>query len=321
MKFKHSVVSLLALACGIAAWASPVKVTMNTTSPTMVLTAKGSEEKIETGTPTSRVYEFDVPAGEYVLTAYATNGTTVNGTIELEVPDSETVTEFKVLTCTAYVTNKTDGVAWTVDNGDYTLNVEVNTREGDAVKQTYGKSTTAGRNTFLALNGNSYYAEFIPSKQHADEGYMTLTRTGTLTFGATVSGAIPMASFITVTVPDDAQIQIGTKKTHFIDFILSEPMETEAKNGNKVLKYKLPENATYNYRTWKEGGLTYGGYFTASSDPAKQPDLTFTDEMYAAHDPAAINHDVQSNQGYETGDIFVNVNERGPQDDECRGYF
>lgn len=311
MKIKHLAVTLLSVVSGFAASATPVKVTMNSVSTTMSLTAKGSDEKIETGTPTNRVYEFDVPAGEYVLTAYATNGTTVNGTIELEVPDSETVTEFKVLTCTAYVTNKTDGVAWTVDNGDYTLNVEVNTREGDAVKQTYGKSTTAGRNTFLALNGNSYYAEFIPSKQHADEGYMTLTRTGTLTFGATVSGAIPMASFITVTVPDDAQIQIGTKKTHFIDFILSEPIETEAKNGNKVLKYKLPENATYNYRTWKEGGLTYGGYFTASSDPAKQPDLTFTDEMYAAHDPAAINNDVQSNQGYETGDIFVNVNERG----------
>lgn len=311
MKFKHSAVSLLALACGIAAWGSPVKVTMNATSTTMVLTAKGSDEKIETGAPKNRVYEFDVPAGEYVLTAYASNGTTVNGTIELEVPDSETVTEFSVLTCTAFVTNKTDGVAWTVDNGDYTLNVEVNTREGKAVKQTYGKSTTAGRNTFLALNGNSYYAEFIPSKKHADEGYMTLTKLATLTYGATVSGAIPMESFITVTVPEDAWIQIGAKKAHFIDFILSEPIATETKNGNKVLKYRLPEKSTYNYRTWKKDGLTYGGYFTTNTDASKLPDLTFTNEMYAAHAPAAINHDVKSNKGYETGDIFVNVNERG----------
>lgn len=311
MKFKHSAVSLLALACGIAAWASPVKVTMNTTSPTMALTAKGSDEKIETGAPANRVYEFDVPAGEYVLTAYASNGTTVNGTIELEVPEASTETEFKILTCTAYVTNKTDGVAWTVDNGDYTLNVEVNTREGKAVKQTYGKSTTAGRNTFLALNGNSYYAEFIPSKKHADEGYMTLTKSGTLTYGVTVSGAIPMASFVTVTVPDDAEIQVAFKKVHFTDFVLYEPVATDIKGGNKLLKYRLPEKTVFNYRTWKKNGLTYGGYFTTNTDASKLPDLTFTDEMYAAHDPAAINHDVKSNQGYETGDIFVNVNERG----------
>lgn len=311
MKIKHLAVTFLSVVCGFAASATPVKVTMNSVSTTMSLTAKGSDEKIETGTPTNRVYEFDVPAGEYVLTAYASNGTTVNGTIELEVPDSETVTEFSVLTCTAYVTNKTDGVAWTIDNGDYTLNVEVNTREGKAVKQTYGKSTTAGRNTFLALNGNSYYAEFIPSKKHADEGYMTLTKSATLTYGATVSGAIPMESFITVTVPDDAEIQIAFKKVHFTDFVLYEPVSTDVKGGNKVLKYRLPEKTVFNYRTWKKDGLTYGGYFTTNTDASKLPDLTFTDEMYAAHDPAAINHDVQSNQGYETGDIFVNVNERG----------
>lgn len=311
MKFKQSAVSLLALACSVAASATPVKVTMNSTSTTMVLTAKGSEEKIETGAPTSRVYEFDVPAGEYVLTAYATDGTTVNGIIELEVPDSETVTEFSVLTCTAYVANKTDGVAWTVDNGDYTLNVEVNTREGDAVKQTYGRSITAGRNTFLALNGNSYYVEFIPGKQHADEGYTTLKKMGTLTANVNVYGTIPVATYLTVTVPENAEIQIGEKKVHFTDFIITAPEETLISNGTKQLKYRVGNGMQYNYRTWKEGGLTYGGYFTASSDPAKQPDLTFTNEMYAAHDPAAINHDVQSNQGYETGDIFVNVNERG----------
>lgn len=311
MKLKHLSLFLLSVVCGLAASATPVKVTMNNTSHTMSLTAKGSETKIETGEPTSRVYTFDVPAGVYVLTAYASNGTTVNGTIEIEVPDATEETEFKVLTCTAYVTNKTDNKTWTIDNGDYTFNVEVNTREGKRVNQTYGNSTTAGRNTFLALNGNSYYAEFIPSQKHVEEGYMTLSKMGTLTFGATVSGAIPMESFITVSVPEDAEIQLATKKSHFVDFILSEPIETETKNGNKILKYRVPENTEYNYRTWREGGLTYGGYFTTNTDATKLPDLTFTNEMYAAHSPNAINHDVQSNRGYETGDIFVNVNERG----------
>lgn len=128
---------------------------------------------------------------------------------------------------------------------------------------------------------------------------------------ASLSGAEAKYCEVTITIPEDAEIQLGSKKAHYVDFALYEPQSTERANGNKMVKYSLTENSTVNYRTWKEGGLTYAGYFTVSSDPTKQPDLTFTEEMYTAHHPKTANHDVTSNNGYETGDIFGNVNERG----------
>ncbi|MDE6334408.1 MAG: hypothetical protein K2L77_07150, partial [Muribaculaceae bacterium] len=75
--------------------------------------------------------------------------------------------------------------------------------------------------------------------------------------------------------------------------------------------YKLAYGQVYNYRTWREGGLTQGGYFTMAEDATKRPELKFTDSDYKAFDPKQINHDVKSNLGYETGNIFVNINERG----------
>lgn len=119
------------------------------------------------------------------------------------------------------------------------------------------------------------------------------------------------AAEITVTVPEGAEVQIGTKKAHYVDFTFTEPESATVTDGMKVLKFNLQDNSKYNYRIMKEGCLTYAGYFTTVSDPAKQPDLTFTDETLAAHSPKTVNHDVNSNQGFETGDIFVNVNERG----------
>lgn len=313
MKTKTILTTFLTLAAFSTALATEVKVTMNAVSPTMTLTSKSSGDNIETGSPQSRAYTFNAPDGSYTLTAYGTDGTTVNGNIDIEINGSNT--QFSVLTCTAYCTNRNaDNTTWSVADGDYTFRVEVTTRDGEKVVQTPGNSVTAGRNTFLALNGCSYYAEFIPSKEHSDEGYLTMTKGGTLTYNATVSGAMVKAAEVTVTIPEYAEIQLGTKKAHYVDFIIAEPSATETKNGSKVITYRLPENSVYNYRTWKEGGLTHGGYFTVSSDPAKQPDLTFTSEMYATRNPKTVNHDVNSNQGYETGDIFVNVNERGYKD-------
>lgn len=248
MKTKTILTTFLTLAAFSTALATEVKVTMNAVSPTMTLTSKSSGDNIETGSPQSRAYTFNASDGSYTLTAYGTDGTTVNGNIDIEINGSNT--QFSVLTCTAYCTNRNaDNTTWSVADGDYTFRVEVTTRDGEKVVQTPGNSVTAGRNTFLALNGCSYYAEFIPSKEHSDEGYLTMTKGGTLTYNATVSGAMVKAAEVTVTIPEDAEIQLGTKKAHYVDFIIAEPSATETKNGSKVITYRLPENSVYNYRT------------------------------------------------------------------------
>ena len=299
-----SIMALIMFAVNIANAAS-VKVEMNSTSPTMSLAEKTTGDAVAVGEPSGKIYSFDVAPGVYVLTAYGTKDATVNGTIELNVTD-EAEQEFKVLTNTIYATNSD----WVVDT-DYTIEVTVSTREG--VKQiiTIGNSITANRKTFLALNGNSYYAQLIPSETHQAEDYMTLYKQGTLTGGINISGAIPQGADYTITVPADAEFSLGMKFSHFIAFTKVEPKSVENEGSNKKLTYRLANSQVYNYRTWKKDGLTQAGYFTMNLDEAKRPVLAFTDADYEAFGPKTIKHDVQWNGGYETGDIFVNINERG----------
>ncbi len=287
-------------------FAANVKVAMNSTSKTMTLADKATGTAVEVGAPNGTNYEFETAPGTYVLTAYASDGTTINGTIEITVKDAAEQQLFTVLTCTAYATNS----GWAEGN-DYTLAVDVNSREGVKQVITIGNSTTAGRKTFLALNGNSYYASFIPSTAHEAEGYMTLYKAGTLTGGVNVSGAIAMGGDYTVTLPANADFELAMKFTHFTDFTKVEPTSTNVSGSTKTIIYRLANSQVYNYRTWREGGLTQGGYFTMNTDATKCPTLSFTDADYSAFGAKTIKHDVAWNGGYETGDIFVNINERG----------
>lgn len=317
--------------CGMAAFsmvalATPVKITMNATSQTMTLTdSRGN--KVETGNPENRVYSFNADPGSYTLTAYDKNGTTVNGTIILNVLENsgsifgddlddqykdgiDDVNQFTIITCTAYVTNKQENTNtnWNLEDGDYMLDVKVNTREGKKIETTQGVSSTAGRYTFLALNGNSYTVAFVPSEEHKAEGYMTLYKNGTLTANVNVSGAIPQGAPFSISVPKDAEFRLGMKFTHFTDFTPVDYDEVENSDNGKTYKYTLAKGQIYNYRTWKNNGLTNAGYFTMSADESKRPSISFTENDYARHDPKAINHSPHSNNGYETGDIFLNIN-------------
>jgi len=298
--------SLLTVLIGLSSsvFAVDVTVTMNTTSKTMSLVNKATDAAVEVGEPTSNKYSFAADAGTYVLTAYGSDGTTVNGTIELNITEEDK--DFTVLTCTAYASN----TGWK-EGTDYTFAVDVNTREGVKQVITIGNSTTAGRKTFLALNGNSYYASFIPNAAHQAEGYMTLYKGGTLTAGVNVNGAIPMGADYIVTLPADAELYLGIKFAHFLKFQEIEPTKTKINGGNKEITYRLADSQCYNYRTWREGGLTQAGNFYMNTDATKRPQLAFTAADYATFGQKTIKHDVQWNGGYETGDIFVNINERG----------
>ena len=292
--------------------ANPVIVKMNAVSRTMTIKPVDTDETIEIGTPSiSYEYSLELNPGKYEVTGYGTDGNTVNGKIMINVTDSLTTQQFTVITCTAYVTNKLENgsTPWNIENGDYALKVKVNTREGEKIEQTPGTSVTANRYTFLALNGNSYNVAFEPSEKHQAEGYMTLYRGGTLTANVNVTGAIPVGGDFSITIPAEAELEVGMKFTHFTDFTRIEPKSVENAKGGKTYNYILANGQVYNYRTWKSGGLTHGGYFTMNAtDSSKCPIISFIDSDYAKADPKAINHSPQSNNGYETGDLLLNIN-------------
>lgn len=290
--------------------ANTVTVKMNSTTKTMQLRSSATGEIVDVGTPSNNIYTFPAEPGRYELTGFASDGKTENGMIGIVVTDS-IEQQFTILTNTVYATNKkADNSQWIFDE-DYTMVVEVNTREGEKITSIPGNSTTAGRKTFLAMNGNSYYVSLIPNEDWQKEGYMPLYKSGTLTAGVTVSGAIPMGADYSISVPSDAELSLGLKFTHFTVFRNVAPESVENKDGKKVYNYRLASGQVYNYRTWMNGGLTQAGHFTMNADETKRPVLDFTEESYKTFDPLGINHSVHSNLGYETGDIFVNINPQG----------
>ena len=311
---KKLLLSLAAvLACCMSIQSANVNVTvkMNTTSPWMALVDKATGDTLDVGEAVDRIYTLDLPAGVYVLSAYAKDSTTINGTIELNVSEDSVQQEFSILTNTVYATNKhEDKTNWEADK-DYTISVDVSSREGERMVVTLGNSVTAGRKTFLALVGNSYYVSLIPNEEHQAEGYMTNDRSGTLTAGITVSGAIPMGGDYIATIPADAEMFIGKKFSHFTNFTKVESVKTIIEGDTKKVHYRLADNQVYNFRTWKPGGLTQAGYFTMDIDGGENSYLKFSASSYEAFGPKTIKHDVNWNGGYETGNILVNINERG----------
>jgi hypothetical protein len=305
---RYFTMTALSLVCAYAANAAQVQVTMNSTSTTMSLKDKATGEAVAVGEATSKKYSFEANTGTYVLTGYANDGKTVNGTIEIDITDDAEQT-FTVQTPTVYATN-TDWVYGT----DYTISVSVSAKDGNKRVITMGdtstNSSTVGK-TFLALNGDSYIAYYTPSESRQAEGYVESFNTGTLTNSNTFTKKIPLGGDYTVTVPADAEFTLGYKTSHFVKFTDVAPTATENAGDVKKITYHLAESQMYNFRTWKSGGLTNAGYFTMSTDAAKRPTLVFTDADYAAKDPKAYNHDYTANNGYETGNILVNVNERG----------
>lgn len=311
---KKLLLSLAAvLVCCMSIQSANVNVTvkMNTTSPWMALVNKATGDTLDVGEAVDRIYTLDLPAGVYVLSAYAKDSTTINGTIELNVSEDSVQQEFSILTNTVYATNKhEDKTNWEADK-DYTISVDVSTREGERMVVTLGNSVTAGRKTFLALVGNSYYVSLIPNEEHQAEGYMTNDRSGTLTAGVTISGAIPMGGDYIATIPADAEMFIGKKFSHFTNFTKVESVKTVIEGDMKKVHYRLADNQVYNFRTWKPGGLTQAGYFTMDIDGGENSYLKFSASSYEAFGPKTIKHDVNWNGGYETGNILVNINERG----------
>ncbi|MBR5053013.1 MAG: DUF4465 domain-containing protein [Bacteroidaceae bacterium] len=258
---------------------------------------------VEVGEPTSNKYTFDVPHGSYLLTATAADGTTVSGTIQLDV-DAEH-TSFSIYSVEVRVKNS----GW-VYGTDYTFDLKVTTKEGDEVNTTIG-DYTSGNKMFLVFSGNTYYLDVIPSEARQAEGYLPATYSGTVTFNPTVQAEVPMSVMYSVTVPAEATFFLGTKTAHFVKFKEVAPESVTTEGEGKVYTFKLADKQVYNYRVSQEGKYTQGGLFTMSTDETKRPELVFTDADMEAKDPKYIDHDVNSNSKYNVGDLFLNINPAG----------
>lgn len=291
----------LALLSTYNAYATQVEVTMNAKSKLIKsLVNKATNETVEVGEPASgNKYSFDAPDGSYLLTATAADGETVSGTIQLDIDADHTT--FAIFSPEITVKNS-DWVYGT----DYTFNLKVKTKEGAVVNTTMGEYTS-GKKMFLVFSGNTYYLDLIPSDARQAEGYLTASYTGTVTFNASVNAEAPMSAAYSITVPAGATLFLGTKTAHFVKFKEVAPESVEG----GVYTFKLADKQQYNYRVSQPGKLTHAGIFTMSIDETKRPELTFTDADLSAKEPTFIDHDVTSNNGYNVGDLFLNINPAG----------
>ncbi|MGN0238231.1 MAG: hypothetical protein ACI4AK_09155 [Lepagella sp.] len=114
---------------------------------------------------------------------------------------------------------------------------------------------------------------------------------------------------VSVNIPEEATFTLGVKSRHYVDFTTVDPTEITTQDGTKTLSYALTSGAVYNYRTSMPEKLTQAGYFTAGASGITT--LQFAPSDYEVISPKMVCHSVDSNQGYETGDIYLNINPRG----------
>lgn len=297
-----------------------VTVTMNATTKTMTLVDKQTNNPVEVGDPDNLTYTLNLNPGTYVLTGINKDGTTVQGTIEMEVT-SEAEQAFTICTVTSIkATNKN----W--ENGvDYTIeDFSCRSREGKVIPITLGESTTAGAKACLVFYGNSFNCTFHPSATHITEGYMDSYGSATVTATPTVTAAIPMGGNFSIDFPKDAHCMVfrklggsnGSGSIHYVPF---EPIATTDSTAGHI-ELRLADANTYNYRLWKEGKMTKAGkfvYYIGSSydgkvweEGAQCNHFTFTDADLQ-ESSKYFNHDTSDGKGANVANILLNINERG----------
>lgn len=118
-------------------------------------------------------------------------------------------------------------------------------------------------------------------------------------------------------VPKGARVFVGEKssnvtvggnylKTHYVPFEEKRPVYVDDSGENTIYAYHV--SGKHNYRVSKEGALTHVGVFTPN---ASNKILTFTDEQLFSHSPKEMDYDVNSLNGRNVADIFLNINARG----------
>ena len=303
---KIYLLAILLMASVVGIHAANVEVTMNTLSTTMTLQNKATEAMVAVGEPTNRVYTFTADNGTYILTGIATDGTTVNGTIELTI---EGDTAFVIQTVTAYATNKVDNVSF-VYGEDYTIVPNLIDPNGNPSVVTIGNSTTAGRQTFLAVKGSTTNVELVPTEKRAAERFATYydTKNRAINGNATIGASLPTWKPTVVAVPATANFQFAQKVMHYVAFAAVEPNAKEVKDGVAYYTVNSNLNQVYAYRAWEAGKLTQAGKFTVN---AALDTIYITEEDMNALSPKYVQKEIAESPGGNQANILLNINEQG----------
>ena len=283
--------------------AADVTLTMNALSQKIELKNNLTQQLVEVGDKSSaHAFTFQADPGTYTLSAWQTNGTISNGTIQLTITD-EATQSYGIRTIYAGATNS----GWIL-NSDYTVEYRVISREGVERTTTPGSYSVANRITFMVFAGDSYALSLVPSEVRTAEGYLPFETSVTVTANTGTQAAIPMGAEYSVIVPENATLFIGKKFAHFVSFREISPLSSVKEGGKETYKFKLAIGQVYNYRVSQVGKLTQGGYFSMSSTLAP---IEITSNMLNSDSPKRIDHNPKSNSGYNVGDIFLNINEKG----------
>ncbi|MDR1563260.1 MAG: chitobiase/beta-hexosaminidase C-terminal domain-containing protein [Dysgonamonadaceae bacterium] len=290
-----------------------ISITMNSNSPKMTLTPKGSEQFVTAGTGAGNTYCYKANPGEYILTGY-TSGDVETGTIELTISD-DAVQSFSLTTVSAFAYNS----GWALGT-DYEMECFANSREGiSRVITVTNGSVFVGRGSFLMHVGDTYTINYTVSEARVGEGFLpAFNYTGTVTAGtASASPTIPKGTVYSILVPKEASVYVGGKRgaitqstggVHYVAFTesVSDSSKVEG-DSKKRYYYTLGDGCNYNFKVSQPGKLTNGGKFKASG--AKTMEIT-EDRMNIVPSNY-INHNTANNEGANVADILMNINAYG----------
>ena len=115
------------------------------------------------------------------------------------------------------------------------------------------------------------------------------------------------ATEFSITIPEGAKLFVREKTSHYKLFNEETTENISTSGGKTTYVFDLTgEQYSYHYRVSQEGKVTCAGLFY----PSNTSSLEVTAEMLEGN-PKAIDHDVQSNAGYNVADIFLNINPQG----------
>ncbi len=291
--------------------AAVVEITMNSVTKTLTLQNESGATVTE-DSHTSNTYVFSsLPNGNYTIYGY--NSTSeLNGTLTFSVNDDDISMNIFTMTNVS-VSNE----GW-VYGTDYTIeDYAVHSREGVLFPVTIGEN--AGNPSILVYEGGSIVLRFVPSAARQAEGYVAANDGRTVNFNETIITEMPMGGTFTSTCPADAEIAMmqkpgganGSGTIHYVPFTVIAPESVETSGSTKTYTWRLGNNCQYNMRAWKEGGLTQLLNFYFNTDPAKCPEINFTEADFAAHDSKWIDHNTRNLGRMNDCNILLNINAKG----------
>ncbi|MDR0874352.1 MAG: T9SS type A sorting domain-containing protein [Prevotellaceae bacterium] len=123
-------------------------------------------------------------------------------------------------------------------------------------------------------------------------------------------------------VPKDATVFVGEKdqnvtvagnylKKHYVPFTEKTAVYIAETDTSKIWYYNVSKQ--HNYRVTRAGKAPHVGLFTpkAGTTVAIDTTLVFTDAQLSAHNAKDIDHDVNSLEGRNVADLFININAQG----------